>query len=336
MLSFELVRINRLIKEAIQKLELNLENLTILTEVGSNSFLYLPIIAAMANAKQVYAWAKDSSFGKSDDIINECQEKIGLLGLDGSIISFASNHRSIQHIANADVITNSATIRPLDESFLKHVKASAVIPLMFEKWELRDTDIDINYCRKMNIKVAGTWENHPDLLIFNSVGNLALKMIYDAGLEIWQNNIFVWGCDEFGKVITGALTNSGANSVINSTNSKEFEANLSSLDILYLCDYHESRPYFTKNGDSIFNVEELVRLNPSLTIVHLFGNLDSKLLLDLGLNVFPRKDGFYKKMSYTLNYIGPKTTIDLYAAGLKVATEMLKGEYSSLSQQIVY
>ena len=38
-----------------------------------------------------------------------------------------------------------------------------VISLMYEAWEFRDTDVDLNYCKKNRIKIAGVWENHPDV-----------------------------------------------------------------------------------------------------------------------------------------------------------------------------
>ena len=44
----------KLIRKAIELLDLNLEGKTVLTEVGSNNYLYTPIIPAKAGIMGVY------------------------------------------------------------------------------------------------------------------------------------------------------------------------------------------------------------------------------------------------------------------------------------------
>ena len=59
----------------------------------------------------------------------------------------------------------------------------------FEAWEARKEYVDIGYCNRRGIKVAGTNESHHQLNVFTQVGHLALKMAFEAGYEIYGNKI---------------------------------------------------------------------------------------------------------------------------------------------------
>lgn len=64
----EIARINLLVDETINKLDLRLKNFTVLTEAATGFYSLTPIIAAKAGAN-VIAVAKTSRFGNKVDII---------------------------------------------------------------------------------------------------------------------------------------------------------------------------------------------------------------------------------------------------------------------------
>ena len=64
-------------------------------------------------------------------------------------------------VAQADIITNSGHVRPIDAEMIGWMKPTAVIPLMYEAWEFRDADLDLAACQRRGIVVAGTNERHP-------------------------------------------------------------------------------------------------------------------------------------------------------------------------------
>lgn len=84
---------------------------------------------------------------------------------------------------------------------------------MYEKWELRDKDIDIKLCKKSNITVAGINEDSPHIRVFDYTRPLIQKMIFDSGLEIYQNNILLIGKDKFASCIKKTLTLQGSHVV---------------------------------------------------------------------------------------------------------------------------
>ncbi len=323
----------KLIKKSIKKLDVDLSGLTVLTEVGSGSYVISPIIPLLAGAKKVYAWTADSRYGKAADIIEECLEIAKILGVENQI-EFSPNFKNPEQVKQADIITNSGFLRPLNEIILKDINPRCVIPLMYEKWELRDSDIDIAYCQQKNIKVAGTWENHPSIGVFTGVGHLAIKLCLEAGMEVYQNNIFIWSDDHFGEETETAFKKFGANKVYHSTKKEEFYTVLESLDILYLCDYDEKKSYFSEGG--IFDLKKIKEINSSLTIVHLYGDVDHELLQKNEIKIYPAKRGHASLMTETLAYLGPNLIVNLQVAGYKVAQSMYHGKASDLAQPITY
>ena len=80
--------------------------------------------------------------------------------------------RNDERIGSADIVTNLGFVRPINGEFLRRLKPTAVIPLMFETWEYRHADLDLSECRRLGIAVLGTNEHHPDLKILENIGKL--------------------------------------------------------------------------------------------------------------------------------------------------------------------
>jgi hypothetical protein len=321
------------IKSMIKMLNLNLKELTVLTEIGSSYYFYLPFIAALSGAKKVYAWTSNNNYFDCYQIVNEAKELAKKLNLQ-DLIEFSINKRPYNHIANADIITNSGFIRPLDENFLRKCKRNVAISLMFEAWELREKDIDIEYCKQNLLKVGGIWENHPDLEIFEAVGPLAIKLAMEAGNEIYQNKIIIWSEDEFGVVTKKYFEKLRAKSVILTVNNKDVYDNLHDADFIYFCPNHEQRVIFGKEINAILDIDKIKSINPNISIVHLYGAFDYNSLKETGVKIYPPQDGKAEIMSRTLTYLGMKPSLNLLIGGLKVGDEIKNNKISSLTQII--
>ena len=323
----------QIIQNTINDLELNLNSYTILTEVGSNNYIYTPIIPLLAGAKKVYAWTKDSSYGDGKTIVDSCLAIAKYLGLEDRI-EFAINEKKTIHVKEADIITNSGFLRPINEDFLKPVEKEIAIPLMFESWEIREQDIDVKACKDKKVKIAGTWENHPKIKVFNYVKELTLKLLFEAGYEISGNTFLVWSNDHFGKKANEVLKLNNADEVIVTTDYSVLLANIKNVDAVLLFDYHETRDYFGING--IFNLDELKQLNNHFGIVHLYGNVDVNYLNDNNISVYPNKEGRALNMTFTLAHVGLLPVLRLLTAGFKVGQETIQKTKSKLSQPITF
>ena len=91
----------RIIEQSIKSLDLNLKSYVVLTEVGSNNYIYTPIIPLLAGAKKVYAWTKDSSYGSGEKIAASCLIIAKALGLEDRL-EFSVNKKNFEHVKQAD------------------------------------------------------------------------------------------------------------------------------------------------------------------------------------------------------------------------------------------
>lgn len=316
------------IHRCIDRLQLDLSGLNILTEVGSGAYIYTPLIPLLAGATSVTAFVKDTSYGSSDEIAAQCMTIKNAVEIKGKLEIY-KNTLPVAVLQQADVVTNSGMLRPLDNNKLRHLHAKAVIPLMFEKWELRPGDVDVDFCKQNKIPIAGTWEQHPDVAVFSYVGNLAVKMAYEAGCEVRGQNIFVWSDDEFGETISKALTENGANCTT-STNAALLLEMLDATDVIFIADYDENRCY--AGADAPFDVVGTVQAYPNVTVVHLYGDIPTDKLNDA--NIYPKKNGKPMAMSLTLAHLGLEPVLRLQTAGFKVGQELYYNQLSPLSQLI--
>lgn len=191
------------IHEAIERLNLNLQGKIVLTEAASGAYVVTPIIAALAGA-EVYAFTKTTKYGSAEEIAELTRKLARRIGTHLNISITDTLGPDI--LSKTDIITNSGHLRPLNENMLQHLKQGAVVSLMYEAWERRDEDIDIDFCRKNNITVAATNERHPDVDVFNYLGDMTLKMIFEAGSCLYNNTFILMCNNDFGPYIAKVLS----------------------------------------------------------------------------------------------------------------------------------
>src|SRR3954451_5381304 len=167
-------RLVRLMRAAVDRCDLDLKGLTVLTEAASGAYVVTPVLAAMAGA-DVLAVAAGNAYS-SDEEIRELTLGIArLAGVMDRIELVVGKDAAI--IGSADIVTNSGQVRPIDAETVSHLKPSAVVPLMYESWEYREADLDLEACRARGIAVAGTNERHPAVDVFSYLGEMALLQL---------------------------------------------------------------------------------------------------------------------------------------------------------------
>src|SRR5262249_6256269 len=115
-----------------------------------------------------------------------------------------------EFVADADVVTNSGHVRPLDAQLIDWMKPSAVIPLMYESWELRPGEVDLDACRRKRIRGAATNERHPDVDVLSYLGVMAVKLLVEAGVAIYRSNVLIVCDNAFAPFLRDGLTAAGA------------------------------------------------------------------------------------------------------------------------------
>ncbi len=195
--------IDKLVKR-VEALSLDLKGKTVLTEAASGAYVVTPLLAALAGAK-VFAYSKTTRYGTREEVFAATRDiASGYKGgtLDITLVDTITP----EIVAQADVITNSGHLRPLSATLLKHAKDSVVIPLMYEAWEWRDADMDIDYIRQRGFRIGATNERHPDVDVFNYLGDMAVKQIFDAGICPYNNKFVLLCNNDFGPFIAKVVS----------------------------------------------------------------------------------------------------------------------------------
>ena len=194
-------RLIRLMTAAIDGCRLDLSGLTVLTEAASGAYVVTPVLAAMAGA-EVFALGAGTAYSSSEEIQNLTIE-LARLGKVRDRVHLVFR-KDQEMVAEADIVTNSGQVRPIDAEMIGHMKPSAVVSLMYESWEYRQTDVDLQACRARGITVAGTNERHPDVDVFSFLGQMAVMQLHDAGIAVRGSHILVLCDNDFGPFIVQA------------------------------------------------------------------------------------------------------------------------------------
>ena len=206
---------------------------------------------------------------------------------------------------------------------------------MWETWEFRDEDIDLKECRRLQIPVLGTNEQHPDLRIFDYIGYIALKLLLEAEIEILNTKIAILGKGEFAHQVHNTLKTARADvHLIFQENCKNFNIEktkkiLSQIDALIVVEHHEKNELIGAKG--LLTPKEISELNKYITVIHICGNVDQNTLIKNGIRCWPRRFAGAGYMSVTTDYIGPKPLIRLHTAGLKVGEAMARVRLKGLN-----
>ena len=322
----------------IEALNLNLKGTTVLTEAASGAYAVTPIIAALAGAK-VYAFTKSTNYGSIDEIFNNTRKLINQFEkwkLDISLI----DKLTPEIISKADIITNSGHLRPLDQEKLQYAKDSLVISLMYEAWEWRDSDMDISYIKKRGFRVGATNERHPEVDVFNYLGDMALKMIFDAGLCAYKNNFILICNNDFGHYIAKTLSKvCGSLAVCDIDENRQ---KYSDLQIDWIGNFPEFEvPEYYKHCDAIilsaypFDKLWIGKENTPILISKLKSEIENPYILRFCGDIdekYKNEINFYPNivtsghMGILPSDIGLDSVIRLQGGGLKVGELMLKNE----------
>ncbi len=323
------------IEKAIKALTLNLNGYTVLTEAATGPYSMTAIIAAFAGA-QVYAFAQTTSYGTIKKVFYEMQQKINSLGCPPIQLI---DTLSPKIISEADIITNSGHLRPLDQDKLQYLKKGAVASLMYEDWEIRDIDIDINCCNRQNIVVGAINERHQNVDVFSYLGDMAIKQIFDAGLTPCNNRFILICNNEFGPYIARRLKHLCQLGVIDKEENRglygegidwlssfpevDIPAAYAESEAVIFSAYPWDKIWIGNNGP--IQIPDLASQLVRPFILRFAGDVDTVALKTSDIGYFPEyvKSGH---MGILPSEIGYDPIIRLQAGGLKVGELLLKNK----------
>jgi hypothetical protein len=333
---YDRARVSHLLDELRQRFGLDLSGLAIYTEAASGPYMPAPILAAHAGARRVYAVTRDSGYATAESVVAETREAVEQWGV-GDVVEVATARRA-EWIADADVFTNSGFVRPVDRAMVEQMKPTAVVALMWETWEFRDEDVDLDACRERGILVLGTNEARPPCDMTGYSAFLGIKVLFELGLEGYGTRTLLLGGQETLAVAMerglGALgvpvTRFGA---AGGWPYEELEAHFAEhgadYDALLVAEHADPRLLLGPGGE--LEPETVFRVNPALAIGVIAGAVDADALRASGLHHFPGDVRPFGHMSYQAYALGPRPVLELFAAGLAVGQAMARGRLGGAS-----
>jgi hypothetical protein len=316
-------RLIRLMTEAIGRCRLDLAGRTVLTEAASGAYVITPVLAALAGA-QVYAVAATTAYATDQELRTATAELARAAGVTDRL--HLVGEKNAQVIGAADIVTNSGQVRPIDAAMVALMKPSAVISLMYESWEFRSADVDLEACRARGVRVAGVNEDHPAVDFFAFLGAMAIKQLHDAGVSVYRSRIVVLCDNSFEPFITKALRNCGAEVV---TARRLTEEVLSQpFDAVLLALQPASAAVLTAQDAKLLGAR-----SPGTVLVQYWGDADRAALAAAAVPVWPPRAPRPGHMAVLPSAIGPEPVVRLQSAGLKVGELLARGLEQATPQE---
>lgn len=309
------------IHKSIKKFNLSLKDKNVLTEAANGNYIVTPIIAALTGAK-VTAIAKNSKFGTIKKIKSQILNYTRKLNLKKRIKIVTKKEKI--NFSKFDIVTNTGHVRPINKQMIKKLKKNCVIPLMWETWEYRKNDLDLDACFKRGIKVYGTNEADKRLKIFDYIGFIVLNFLLNNKNSPFSSSVLILGSNNFSKPILKIFRQ---NNYLckHLSNYKKAPPNLKKFDVIVISEHSKNDLIIGKSG---FIKPKMLR--PENYIIHISGNVNFK---GLKCKTTPNQPAKFGYMSYTADYTDSQAVIDLHTAGLKVAQGMMKANEMNLNKK---
>jgi hypothetical protein len=290
-------------------LELDLAGVRVLTEAATGAYRVTPVIAAAAGA-DVVAVTRNSRYGSVEEVRRQTFALADAVRPSGKITVVEKLDPAA--IAAADVVTNSGHLRPLDAPFISKMKPGAVVSLMYEAWEYRETDVDLEECRRRSVLVGATNENHPKLRVFDYLGMLAVHGLLRLQIPVALSRIGLVSDNPFCPSILRTLQGCGADVRVVGDMLKT-ELPRTKWDAVVVADTPGPLPVLGRGAGCKVDAQVLGEIP---VVVQVWGDVDRAALA--GVRFWPEVAPRAGHMGILLNELGPDPILRLQAGGLKV------------------
>jgi hypothetical protein len=299
----------------IQTLKLDLSGLNVVTEAATAAYSCTAVIAALAGAKKVHAVARRTQkYGSAAKAVAETLSLARLAGVEDLIVPLEQLDR--QALAKCDILTNSGHIRPISSEIIDCLPSGAVIALMFEAWEFRREDLDLDACWTRGVRVAAVNERHMDVAVFPFLGPLCVRQLGDAGMPVRNRRVAVFCDNPFAPFIKVGLEEEGA-SVEVFDGPAALTSN--SWDAVVFALHPNTQPAAAEF------FQALAEVAPHAQITQFWGDVDRKAADRFGFRVCPQQEPPKGHMGILLDVLGHEPIVRLQAGGLRAAELVIRG-----------
>lgn len=303
-------RLVTLMRAAVERCGLDLAGLTVLTEAATGAYASTATIAALAGARRVYAHARSTRYGTAEQLGSETLALARAAGVGERIEILEESPLKVAH--DADVVTNSGSLRPLGAALIERLPEGAVVALMYEAWEFRSADLDLAACRRHGVPVAAVNERHPRVGVFPYLGPLAARQLHEAGIPVHGCRIAVLCDNPFAPFIRETLERLAA--TVEVAASIDALPDRAGFDAVLVALRPGERPVLDAS-----QARQLVARLGVTPVVQYWGDIDRAALHLLGVPYWPPTGARPGHMAILLSALGPDPVIRLQAGGLRAA-----------------
>ena len=324
------VQLVRFIRREIERARLDLKGLRVLTEASVSYRRVTPALAALAGADEVYAVGRDSVAASR----KEAEEQTGYfadLARVGARVKLLPT-RLQAPLDAVDVVTDLPGVRPVDESIVRNVAATAAVALMRGAAHWRPADVDVATCRRRGVAVAAVDEEAVGLFRYPPLA--ALAALLDLGVQVAGSTVVVAGNGPVLPYVVQALSRLGARVFVaapetagrvwlyggekagDALGDEAVAGRLAEADALVLCPAGADARMVGPGAAT--DAADLAKAAPHLAVAGLGAEADLRALDAAGLRC--RTAGGPDGASDLL----PQAVVARHAAGLKVAEVMTR------------
>ncbi len=309
-------RLVRLVRRAVAECALDLDGAVVLTEAATGAYVVTPVVAALGGARHVFALSRDTRYGSVADVTHATMDLAARAGVADRIEIVTEKTEEL--VASADIITNSGHLRPIDARTVGWMRPDAVVPLMFEAWELDASraDVDIDALLERGIRTAGTNERNPAVDVFNYLGPMAVKQLTDAAVAVRHSRILVICDNPFSDFLGEGLRSAGAAVEVVPVPPRSFDPDLDAVVVA-----------LQPTGASVFgesDARSLFAAAPGAVVAQFWGDVDRAGLDRAGVACWPDQAPASGHMGVLPSALGPEAIVRLQTGGLKVGSVLRK------------
>ena len=313
-------RLIGLMRAAVDRCRIDLRGATVFTEAATGAYAVTPVLAALAGADRVYALGRSTSYGTVEEVASQTRDLARASGVGDRIEIVAEKYPEL--VGKSDVVTNSGHVRPIDRRLVEWMKPGSVVPLMYETWELRPGEVDLDACRERRIMVAGTNERHPNVDVFSYLGAMSILLLLEAGVPVHRCRVLLVCDNPFAPFISRGLNSLGAAVVV--TDALVSKTQLGGFDAVLVAIKPGSKVAIGPREAELIAVR-----NPGAVVAQLWGEIDRAALDEASISYWPKAGPKPGHMSVLPSAVGPEPIVRLQAGGLKVGEVLLRGNPES-------
>ena len=315
-------RLVQLMATAVERCHLDLRGAVVLTEARTGAYIVTPILAAMAGASHVLAVTRSTRYGSVEQVCEQTLHLAELAGVNGGIEVVSAKTATL--VAQADIITNSGHVRPLDAIMIGWMKPTAVIPLMYEAWELRPDDLDVDACHRRGILVAGTNERHPAVDVFSYLGVMAIKLLLEAGVSVYSTRLLLLCDNAFAGYIERGLIGAGAKVDVCADLAAAITSGQPAYDAIVVALQPKPEPVLMAA-----DINAIAKRWPGAVIAQYWGDVDRAAAEAAGVPIWPPEAPGPGHMAILPSAVGPESIVRLQSGGLKVGEVLWRAANAS-------